>query len=149
MTEYVCYILKSQTNPNRTYVGITNNFKRRIRQHNGDLKHGGARYTKAHRPWKPLLKVKGFKTKRAALRFEWAMKHRARRRKGASSVERRLLTLRYLLSAPSRESTAEMIKQQSLRVKCSFKPGLLNRVLGKDAFHKMDHVKILFSSPKK
>ena len=29
---------------NYTYLGITNNFKRRLRQHNGEIK-GGAKYT--------------------------------------------------------------------------------------------------------
>ncbi len=40
---YIVYILIN-TNNNCTYVGITNNPIRRLRQHNGELK-GGARYT--------------------------------------------------------------------------------------------------------
>ena len=38
---YVCYILKCG---NYTYNGCTNNFKRRIRQHNGEIV-GGAKCT--------------------------------------------------------------------------------------------------------
>jgi predicted GIY-YIG superfamily endonuclease len=41
---YIIYLLYN-TNSNYTYVGITNNPNRRIRQHNGELV-GGAKYTK-------------------------------------------------------------------------------------------------------
>jgi structure-specific endonuclease subunit SLX1 len=34
----------------RTYIGSTNDLKRRIRQHNGEIK-GGARATQTDRPW--------------------------------------------------------------------------------------------------
>ena len=40
---YNVYLLKNTDN-NRTYLGITNNLKRRIRQHNNEIK-GGAKYT--------------------------------------------------------------------------------------------------------
>lgn len=106
--KYLCYCLRSVTNNRRTYVGITNNFTRRIRQHNGELV-GGARYTHAYRPWKPLFRVHGFENKRQVLRFEWAMKHRRRSHKGASPASIRLLTLQYLLSAHQNESTAPMM----------------------------------------
>ncbi len=41
--DYNVYLLKN-THNNRTYLGITNNLKRRLRQHNNELK-GGAKYT--------------------------------------------------------------------------------------------------------
>lgn len=104
---YLCYVLRGVKG--QTYVGITNNFARRLRQHNGEIK-GGARYTKMHRPWSVLVQVRGFRSKREALRFEWAMKHRRRSMKGASPEQIRYLTLEYLLSAPAKESTAQMIK---------------------------------------
>lgn len=40
---YYVYFLKNTSN-NRTYLGITNNLERRLRQHNCEIK-GGAKYT--------------------------------------------------------------------------------------------------------
>ena len=42
------YILKSLQNPKKYYVGLTNNLKNRLSQHN----NGQSNYTKALRPWK-------------------------------------------------------------------------------------------------
>lgn len=143
---YICYCLRSSTNVRRTYVGITNNFKRRIRQHNGKIK-GGARYTHAYRPWKPLFKIYGFETKRQVLRFEWAMKHRRRSKKGASPTQIRCLTLEYLMSAPTKEKTAPMIK--SLHKKFHIKVMLskreyLNAINAKNGL--CNHVKYNFQN---
>jgi len=72
---YLVYCLSSTVKPQQTYVGVTNNFRRRLRQHNGDLKSGGARRTRAYRPWAPFLHVTGL-SKTQALQLEWALKHR-------------------------------------------------------------------------
>ena len=69
---YVCYLLKSE-NSNRTYIGVTNNLKKRLRQHNGEI-CGGAKYTRSNRPWKPILCVSGFITKNQSLSFEYRVK---------------------------------------------------------------------------
>ena len=71
---WVCYLLKSSV-CNRTYIGATNNFKKRIRQHNGEIK-GGAKYTYSNRPWKPVCLVYGFKDNSHALCFEWRVKRK-------------------------------------------------------------------------
>jgi predicted GIY-YIG superfamily endonuclease len=61
---------------NHSYVGVTNNFTRRLREHNGIVKNRGARYTRRKvvdpdRPnWTPIFKVKGFTQRRTALQFE-------------------------------------------------------------------------------
>jgi predicted GIY-YIG superfamily endonuclease len=44
MPNYIIYVLTNTKN-NNTYIGITNNQARRIRQHNGEIK-GGAKYTR-------------------------------------------------------------------------------------------------------
>ena len=65
----VVYWLKSGK---RNYIGFTNNLARRLRQHNGNEK-GGALRTKAG-VWHVHKVISGFDTKRAALRFEFALK---------------------------------------------------------------------------
>lgn len=71
---YSCYLLTN--GDSRTYIGSTNNFKRRLRQHNKIIK-GGARYTSqfiTEQGWKPIILIEGFITKSCALSFEWRMK---------------------------------------------------------------------------
>jgi predicted GIY-YIG superfamily endonuclease len=52
---HFCYILKSaDPKSNYTYNGYTVNLERRIRQHNGEIT-GGARTTKARRPWEFIM----------------------------------------------------------------------------------------------
>ena len=70
---YVCYLLASG---NRTYIGITNNLHRRIRQHNQEIK-GGAKYTRG-RQWRVVCYVGHFSTKSEAMRFEWRFKRSGR-----------------------------------------------------------------------
>ena len=87
---YNLYLLKNTEN-NRTYVGITNNLKRRIRQHNGDIK-GGAKYTdrfKGNGIWKLILYVDNL-TKSKALSYERTIKNLRRRGKGKTPLERRI-----------------------------------------------------------
>ncbi|KAL9190441.1 hypothetical protein ACHAXT_007652 [Thalassiosira profunda] len=70
-----CYLLRSldPKHPLKTYIGFTTHPQRRIRQHNGLLKSGGARRTKrSGRPWTFVCVVHGFEDKIAALQFEWA-----------------------------------------------------------------------------
>lgn len=93
MSNYLVYCLVSSVHPTHTYVGITNNWTRRIRQHQGFIK-GGAVRTRAHRPWAPLFHITGL-TKTQALQLEWAIKHK--RRKGLSGPKGRIATIEYLL----------------------------------------------------
>lgn len=74
---YFVYILRSTVAP-RTYVGMTSDVTRRLRQHNGELV-GGARYTRVGRPWVIALVLGPYDTRSIACRVEW----RAKRFRGA------------------------------------------------------------------
>ena len=73
MHSYVCYCISSTTT-SKTYVGVTNNLERRLRQHNGEIK-GGAKYTSSGGPWTLAMLVGPFGTYQHALHFEWHWKH--------------------------------------------------------------------------
>jgi putative endonuclease len=65
------YVLCSTSN--RTYVGSTTDPLRRTRQHNGEIA-GGAKCTRAHRPWR-LSRVYGpYDTRSLAFKAEIALK---------------------------------------------------------------------------
>jgi len=68
---YLVYLIKSD---NKSYVGMTNNFFRRIRQHNKEIK-GGAKYTSKYNNWYPVCIIDGFKDKKSACQCEWRLKH--------------------------------------------------------------------------
>lgn len=93
--DYKCYII---FNDNYSYVGITNNLKRRIRQHNCEIK-GGAKYTslinsKLITNWNYACYIDGFKTKNDALKFEWSLKHiKPRAKTGIINRIQKLLVL--------------------------------------------------------
>jgi predicted GIY-YIG superfamily endonuclease len=92
---YICYFLVS-TNTNKTYIGITNNLTKRIRQHNGECS-GGAKYTCQGRPWKIYGYVEGFgEDKSFVLKFEWRWKYESRKEKG-NPIDRRLRAMDRLL----------------------------------------------------
>ena len=90
---YIVYLLKNTSN-NRTYLGITNNSKRRLRQHNGELK-GGARYTKSFKgcgEWQYHLKINNL-NKCEALSIERTAKNKRKGSKGDSPIRKRLNVL--------------------------------------------------------
>ena len=80
---HYCYILrnKNESSINRTYNGYTVNPKRRIRQHNQEIK-GGAKYTRewGNKSWEMYVLIKGFPDNHNATQCEWKIKHPARKR---------------------------------------------------------------------
>lgn len=103
--EYICYCLKRTENGYKgpkTYVGCTNNFERRIRQHNSEIKGGAICTTKACNngcSWYPILFATGFVSQKEALSFEWHWKFESRKSKGEPS-EKRKKGLLVLLDRP-------------------------------------------------
>jgi predicted GIY-YIG superfamily endonuclease len=74
--DYLVYLLQSIPSPLTTYIGITTNPSRRLRQHNGYLSTGGTRRTKTHRPYKYIVLLHGVgQSKAAAMKFEWHWQH--------------------------------------------------------------------------
>jgi predicted GIY-YIG superfamily endonuclease len=68
---FLVYIIK---NNNKSYIGYTNDFLKRWRQHNKYLA-GGAKYTTINEGyWEPICIVDGFVCKKEAMRCEWKLK---------------------------------------------------------------------------
>ena len=74
MPFFACYLLSSESDPRRSYIGFTVDPARRIRQHNGEITSGAHR-TRRNRPWTMRLLVWGFTSEIQALKFEWAWQH--------------------------------------------------------------------------
>lgn len=70
-TWYV-YFLKS-TVSNKTYIGVSNNIYRRLRQHNGEIV-GGAKYTRMGRPWGIHMVYGPYENNSRACMVEWRAK---------------------------------------------------------------------------
>ncbi len=105
---YLVYILKSD---NYSYVGMTNNFERRIRQHNKEIK-GGARYTSKRENWYPICIIDGFPDMKSACQCEW----RVKRGKGGTIGRVKYLS-EYLIKNEKWTSNCEKkIKDQDLNI---------------------------------
>ena len=92
MTEdktYIVYLLINTSNTNNyTYLGITNNSIRRLRQHNGEIK-GGAKYThsfKGDGQWIYYLKIKNL-NKSEALSIERTAKNKRKKAIGKNPIK--------------------------------------------------------------
>jgi len=63
------YILRSDSDPSRHYVGVTGDVENRLEWHN----HGPSGQTVQHRPWSVIVSVE-FADEQTAVRFERYLK---------------------------------------------------------------------------
>lgn len=81
MCDWLCYLIMS-LDSNDTYIGSTNNFVRRLNDHNNNnpnIKRRGAIRTSG-KTWIPILIVYGFHHKNACLSFEAGWKRLSKKR---------------------------------------------------------------------
>ena len=69
---WIVYLLWSESGA-RTYVGVTVDQARRLDEHNGK-RRGGAKTTRAHRPWTPVRTWGPFATRGEAQAVEYKIK---------------------------------------------------------------------------
>lgn len=65
----VVYLLRSERDPSRVYVGLTSDLATRLETHNS----GGSTHTATGRPWRVLVAVE-FRDERTAVAFERYLK---------------------------------------------------------------------------
>ena len=119
MDNYIIYLLYNTSNSS-TYVGITNNPTRRLRQHNGELV-GGAKYTKAKKGTGNWLFYGWLKAKEdfiliknRSLKLEYRVKYLSRKSKG-TPVEKRLKAINQIL-AENEDLMFELNLEQILEI---------------------------------
>ncbi|KAL2896333.1 Structure-specific endonuclease subunit slx1 [Bienertia sinuspersici] len=78
VSSWCVYLIASTNPPLKTYVGVTNDFSRRLKQHNGELK-GGAKASRAGRPWICACLIQGFRSHSEACEFESKWKNTSRK----------------------------------------------------------------------
>lgn len=104
METYLVYLLQNTVN-GYTYVGMTNNLARRIKQHNG-LLVGGAKYTSRNKgsgEWIPYGTINGL-SKIQAFSIEKKIQIRSRKVKGSKPIDRRLEAIKQILNQVNEEN---------------------------------------------
>ena len=109
---WIVYII---ANRQFTYVGVSPDPTRRLRQHNGELS-GGAKYTTSKGPgWNHVCLIEGFRNKIEALQFEWAVKHIPPR--DAGGIKNRIKKLFTLCRKERWTSNAPLASEIPLTIK--------------------------------
>lgn len=89
------YLLENDVNK-KTYLGVSTNIERRLRQHNNEIK-GGAKYTTnnlSNGKWILKLIVDNF-TKSEALSYERILKNKRRLGRGKTPLDRRMYLIKH------------------------------------------------------
>mmetsp|Transcript_25984 Transcript_25984/g.36836 ORF Transcript_25984/g.36836 Transcript_25984/m.36836 type:complete len:111 (+) Transcript_25984:166-498(+) len=90
-----CLYLLRHSQTSKTYVGVTNNLQRRLRQHNGEIS-GGAKYTRAFRGtghWKIVMAVSALSRSQALSAEIHVKRHRYRQSETDRISQKRALML--------------------------------------------------------
>ncbi|XP_059651915.1 structure-specific endonuclease subunit slx1 [Cornus florida] len=105
------YLILSTGDPIKTYVGVSTNFSRRLKQHNGQLK-GGAKAARAGTPWVCACLIRGFKDQSEACMFETKWKSYSRKlpRKRISDEMEKPLDNGSLLLLQHRQAALKKVK---------------------------------------
>ena len=103
---YLVYILKSE---NYTYIGMTNDFFRRWKQHNKILK-GGAKATSRRDNWSPICIIDGFVSLKEACQCEWKLKRVKGHKKRVQNV------YHHLMNEEKWTSNSPKISEQNLTI---------------------------------
>ena len=107
---FLVYVLRSD---NCSYVGMTNDFFKRWRQHNKEIK-GGAKCTSRRDDWYPICIIDGFLTMVEAMQCEWSLKHYLKKKfKGPKG---RIQRLSALLDRGIWTSKSPSLKDQDLTI---------------------------------
>ncbi|KAM3686031.1 hypothetical protein ACJW31_11G166100 [Castanea mollissima] len=105
------YLILSTNTPIKTYVGVTTDFSRRLKQHNGELK-GGAKASRSGRPWVCACIIQGFKDQSEACEFESKWKNVSKKlpRKNANDDMPKHLDESSLLLLQKRQAALDRVK---------------------------------------
>tara|TARA_B100001093_G_scaffold226490_1_gene217044 strand:- start:227 stop:565 length:339 start_codon:yes stop_codon:yes gene_type:complete len=91
---------------------MTNDFFKRWRQHNNEIK-GGAKYTtRKGKNWYPICIIDGFQTMKEAMQCEWRLKHNKKYRGPSKRVE----YISLMIQKEKWTSKSPKIKDQSLQI---------------------------------
>jgi predicted GIY-YIG superfamily endonuclease len=125
MSDWKFYIIE---NNGFTYAGVSPDPKRRLRQHNGEIK-GGAKYTTGKGcGWQHICLISGFKDKIQAMQFEWAVKHVAPRNAGGLNM--RIKKLYHVLKSTRWTSKSPLASEIPL---------IIEWKINKDIIHNIDN----------
>ena len=104
------FVYMLESTDGSTYIGATVDLKRRLRQHNGEIKGGAKRTTSKvskDKTWRRVCYVSQFPDWTATLQFEWRWKQLSRKYPSSMvPLERRMSALHDLLTLSQSTSKA-------------------------------------------